>query len=437
MEKKIGLISGIIIGIVLWIVAIFFLLLISNVAAIIGGIGLAIVIGILEIYLILAPNNFIFARVDEGTARVVVGAGAFKKALIQWKGYTFDENWNVVKEDENHKEPWHPLGGIRFYGIPPFRQIYCYNFKWTHLHQDGIVKSHDEWICHVLLKRDLYVVQIPLSTEKQAEDINGMPLGISMVFPIRVVNVYEVIFYYKRWLLMITGTVEALMREFVARYRYKEDLLDMRAGTGIEKIQIKNGIVKDKSMWKNKNKPEAEAKAGEDLKEKFWQELAEKLSEKAKEEGGEVRLAEEGNIRAFGAEIIKQGFGVISIEPSEEYRRLTTLTYETEQKKKARILEGEAEREAISQETSKALIKMLSDLSGRTEEEAQKWLNEQMEINTEVKKLILEANLEWIDQEMAKRSGGKGITYIKTAGTGLTGLEALIALAKKFINEEK
>ena len=192
---------------------------------VIGG----IIVPIALVYFFLAKENLWFTFVEEGTVKAVVTGGEFRKFLIAWKGHTFKitkerrqkeakDNWEIVEG----REPPHLFGGLRFYGLWPIDQIFEYKFRWTHLHEDGKAVSHDEWLDFALLKTDLYVIEYPLTEKEAAEDIDGVPLGINLVMPIRIVNPYVALFVARRWLPLITGVAKATLRAFVAKYRFKD-----------------------------------------------------------------------------------------------------------------------------------------------------------------------------------------------------------------------
>lgn len=124
------------------------------------------------VYFGLAEDNLFFTFVKEGTAKVVVKGDQVIKILIQWKGYTLDEQWNVVKEGipmkdgkkvplgtpgaKIYKEKCHPLGGFRYYGFWPIKDIYIYGFTWTGIKEDGKIIHHEkEVLDYILLRRRL------------------------------------------------------------------------------------------------------------------------------------------------------------------------------------------------------------------------------------------------------------------------------------------
>jgi len=302
----------------------------------VAAVGFAVIF-FFFIYYFLAPRNMWFTFIKEGTAKTVVKGDAVEKFLIQWSDYTFnykeertEEKWQIIEGEEKHL-----FGGLRLYSIFfPLYDIFVYRHKWTHLHENGEVVSHDEWLDFVFLKEDMYVIEIPLVEEEDklegAEDINGLPLGIQIVVPMRIVNPYVAVFRVRRWLPMISGIVESRLRRFVANFRYKEDLLNMSAGSDIEELHKSTGVA-----------AEFRAEAGEDLWKKFWQLLEEDL----KEEGGET--GSKDTIRLYGVEINKPKSRILKINPPASYRKLTTLQYEAERQKERIEIEAEAEKERI------------------------------------------------------------------------------------------
>jgi len=297
--------------------------------------GIVIIVFLLTWYW-LAPTNRFSTFVKEGSAKLIVKGDAFEKALIQYQERTFlyrkkqvegDEKWEVVEG----KEPQHLFGGLRLYSLLyPLFDVYIYHHRWTHLHEDGSIKTHDKWLDYVFLKEDLYVIELPLQEEGGVEDINGMPMGIKVILPMKIVNPYIAVFRVRRWLPMITGIIQARFRRFVANYRYKEDLLNMRVGVGIKEVQKKAGVPKD-----------SQNKEGDDLYQKLWDEIEKDFED----EGGKV---DKKVIRVYGVEINKKGARILEINPGKDYRRFTTMQYEAEKEKERTITQANAEKERLN-----------------------------------------------------------------------------------------
>jgi len=294
-------------------------------------------------YFVLAPLKIDFTFVDESSGQAVVRGGQLVKFLITWADHTFRKtaegkqsteaaNWEVVKG----KEPFHLFGGLRMYSWKwPLDRILEYHQEWTHLHEDGKAKSHKEDMFHILLSLDLYVIEYPLTSKEAAEDIDGVPIGLQVILPMQTVNPYVALFVVRRWLAIITGVVKATLRPFFAHYRYREDLLGLRAGKGIEQKQEEAGVPLEKR-----------AKAGDDLRQKMFEEIGAALARRAKEEGANIEERQEG-LYMFGVLIKKEGMDLLNIEPDPSYREATTLKYRAERDKEKKIVDAEGEEARI------------------------------------------------------------------------------------------
>jgi len=192
----------------------------------------------LLVWFVLAPRNLWFTFVKEGTAKIVVKGDKFEKALIQWEGYTFDKEWNVVKG----KESWHPFGGLRYYGFWPLCDIYIYDFAWTNVEQDGTVKHHPkETLDYILLKEDVYYFKV-----EKAEDKELLPLELEIVMTVRVVNPYKALFRVQNWLETIINRARPAVRDAVTQKRYDELIKDKEAvGKEIYKILTRRKLLEE------------------------------------------------------------------------------------------------------------------------------------------------------------------------------------------------
>jgi hypothetical protein len=208
------------------------------------------------IYFVLAPRNMFFTLIDEGRAKIVVKAKGFNKCLIQWKGQTFDykkphpEKWTVLEEkpDKGIKEPWHIFGGLRFYGLWPIWDIHAYKFKWTSIAEGGQPKSRKEWLAYVLLKEDVYFVEI-----SDAEDKNLLPLKIELVLTVRIINPYKARFNIQDWLEAVVNRTQPLVRRYVASKEYSSliEELDITSEDIENKLKEENLIGDEGEFYKD------------------------------------------------------------------------------------------------------------------------------------------------------------------------------------------
>ena len=186
-------------------------------------IAFAIVIAALVILIpiltwkVLAPRDMFCGFVDEGTTVILVIAGKFWKAIMQWEGHDYDPDWNVIPVPAGGRKPWHPFGGLRFYGIYPLVQRYFYKFRWTSPRQDGTEESHEEILYSVLLKDFPYILRITA-----AENIDMVPLSFTLIVTARVVNPRKAMFDVQDWLEMLVSQLNPAFRAYVATRTFEE-----------------------------------------------------------------------------------------------------------------------------------------------------------------------------------------------------------------------
>ena len=198
-------------------------------------------------YFVLARYNVYFTITEEGQAKHVLRAGRFRKTIIQWKGYTLDEEWNVVPigvpvknglevepETEGAKiyqqlSGFHRFlmgnlfGGFWFYGIWPLDAIHTYEFEWTGLSPAGEPVHHPkEKLDYIPLKEDVY-----FRSQPAIEDKNKVPLYIELALPIRVFNPVKAAFRIENWLEAVLNRIVAELREIIGELAY-EDILAKR-----------------------------------------------------------------------------------------------------------------------------------------------------------------------------------------------------------------
>ena len=335
-------------GIVGWIVGSFI------VGQIVFWVGLLVmpIYSVLLVYYNLAPRDMIFTFVKEGTGIVVTRGGEFDKIIISWKERTIDPNtWDVIEAPDMKIGLF---GGLRYWGVPPFQKIFTYAQSWTHLHEDGEIKEHKEPLDYVLLKQDFYIFRIPLTEKKAAQDINGISVDVSLVIPMQTVNAYEALFGPRRWLAAISGTVKPVLKRFVAKFRYKEDLFDMRAGEGIEELQMAKGIIKEEN-----GEITSVSKRGDDLRDLLWGELKNVFP------GARIQMMDgEEYLRIYGVLLKRKGTDILEAETSPEYRKMVTAEYEAKQKAKMTVIEGEAKGRAIINKVIDPVWKIAKQLAG-------------------------------------------------------------------------
>ncbi|PIZ89156.1 MAG: hypothetical protein COX90_00855 [Candidatus Nealsonbacteria bacterium CG_4_10_14_0_2_um_filter_38_17] len=188
----------------------------------------------------LAPMNRFFTFMKETTSKIVVRGDAFEKGLIQWRGWTLDSEWNVVREGTIDprtgrilREPWHPFGGLRYYGLWPLLDIRVYKLRWKGLKltegKKQEIKFYDEWLDHILLSPDVYPVSV-----SEAETMYGeerIKVDAEFLVTMRVINPYKVLYRAPlNWIETLTSRLEALFRGFIANVTFDE-LIGLRGNS--------------------------------------------------------------------------------------------------------------------------------------------------------------------------------------------------------------
>jgi regulator of protease activity HflC (stomatin/prohibitin superfamily) len=171
---------------------------------------------------------FRFTFVKEGTAKVIVRWGAFKKVVMAWDGYELNEDWDVnVIEPQRRRQRRRPLfGGLRFVGIWPFDRVFRYKFRWRDIQlEKGEEKviPHEEVIDYILLRPDVYYTDIKDAETKPPERI---PLTVQWLVTIRVINPYKALFKApSNWNENVMSRLNSLFRDFVAHYSADQILM--------------------------------------------------------------------------------------------------------------------------------------------------------------------------------------------------------------------
>jgi hypothetical protein len=280
----------------------------------IGGTFLTSVFNLLLVYFWWAPNNFCFTFVAEGTAKHIVAGKAYCKTLIEWAGHELVKTKSRGKEIGDVIEIKEVpkgfslkrftgkfslrrtirkyLGGLRCYGLWPFRDVLIFEFGWINRTQDGQIKKHPkETMDYLLLKDDVFAIEV-----KDAEGKDKLHVNILLILTLRVVNPYKASFVIQNWLETVINRIVPAVRNEYTKDTYA------------------NWISQDK-----------------DLAERIMVKLQGFLNKEFKKRYGiEARAIE-----------------VIDINPGKGYRELTLKEFTAEQEEKATIVNARAEAQRV------------------------------------------------------------------------------------------
>jgi len=228
-----------------------------------------IMVNLLYVYLVLAPNNVFFTFVPTETVKFVVSGGQLVTIFCSSLNYALDSLYNIVdeatgefpdddygvkdlllyqckikKEDlekktDKEKEAINSIiekeakkildkekgtvrtgfsllkyKGLHFYGIWPMRQILEWNFRWSSIRENNEIISRQEAIENMILRSDFYA-----STLSEAEDKNLIPLNILFSVEILIRNPARALFAVQNWLeashLIVKTEIRNSLREKV------------------------------------------------------------------------------------------------------------------------------------------------------------------------------------------------------------------------------
>lgn len=176
-------------------------------------------------YFVLAPFNVYFTIIEEKQAKNVMRAGKFWKCIMQWEGYWFDEEWNVVplRKPLNWFHRFllgNLFGGFWFYGFWPIDAIWTYDFEFKGVEADGVTpKSYSlKGIDYVPLAPGIYFEEVI-----DAEDKDRTPITVRLLLTIRVFNPYRAIFrVLGPWIKIVLGRTVPAVRVRVGTELYEE-----------------------------------------------------------------------------------------------------------------------------------------------------------------------------------------------------------------------
>lgn len=192
---------------------------------------MVIIAGAYSVYVYFAPKDLFWGGAREGTARIVVtgpkGRATFVKAIMSFKGYKFDKDWNIVPDKTFHEGKKSVLeqiglGGIYWIGIPHIRSIYEYFFSWSTLLPNGKLDPHEiNNLDHISLKEDTYGTLLP-----KAETGKSMvPIDVTLLITSQIVNPRKALFEVDHWLQNVINIAKVPVLAHIATMDNPRELL--------------------------------------------------------------------------------------------------------------------------------------------------------------------------------------------------------------------
>lgn len=179
------------------------------------------------VYFDLAPRNYFFTFVQEGTVKIIVKGGQVSNILINTAGYTLNRSWDIVQGWE-----FHLFGGLRFYGIWPIYDVYVYEFSWTSVAESGELRKHvKELLDYALTRFAVYYAIV-----EDIVDSDLLPLKVELLLTIRIVNPYRALFAVQDWLKVVVNRLAPVVRGVVNNVSY-ERLVTAPDTSATEEVQ--------------------------------------------------------------------------------------------------------------------------------------------------------------------------------------------------------
>ena len=180
----------------------------------------AIAFGVLATTYVLAEHNIFVTVVKEGTAKAILRWKRFHRLAMSYRGNDFNADWNVVAAEEPQQRSQSRLfgwtSGLRWVGIPFVNSVHSYRFKWTSYEDEKIV-SKEETIDFILVQDDVYYAFVD-----EAETKGMVPVNVSLLLTLRVVNPYKALYRVQHWLEATQNRIKPAFRSFVALKEFEE-----------------------------------------------------------------------------------------------------------------------------------------------------------------------------------------------------------------------
>lgn len=190
-----------------------------------------------------------FTDVEEGTAKIVVRRGKYRKMLLTKKGYKIGVDEEIVPLADNEEAPsqlpwWlQPLkdilGGLQFVGWWPLDKVYTYNHDWIKINSDGTAEDrHEENVDFTLVRDYVYGIRV-----LRAEDSDLIPLDVLLSVRGEITNPFKWHFRVKDGFRTLVGRTVPYVRDFISEKPYEKHQRE-----GELEQDIKNELTNDRIL---------------------------------------------------------------------------------------------------------------------------------------------------------------------------------------------
>jgi regulator of protease activity HflC (stomatin/prohibitin superfamily) len=208
-----------------------------------------IVLGIAAFILFCPQIGFLgpyFTIVKEGTAKVVLRFGAYKKTLLCWKDHDVTEDGEIIDA------PGKKSRGLQFVGFRRIDTLLIYKFRWKDIQ---LVEGEEKEQFHeverdwVLVRPDVYIITIKRAETRSPE---RFPINVQFAYTLRICNVRKATLVAPpNWFEDATVRLNAAHRTFIASRELKDILLLKKGEVKITKEEIDKEFIEDvlEKVW--------------------------------------------------------------------------------------------------------------------------------------------------------------------------------------------
>lgn len=189
----------------------------------------------------LAKSDILVTEIEEGSAKAIMKSESFLRFVMSFEDHHLNDpeaawyddrfpEWEVHRRNpsesasrafDNRSGLMHWLG-LYFVGIPPFRNVHTYEFKWNEMKLNMETHKEDVWSrdCptdFIYVKDFAYVVVLD-----GAETEEGIPLDVQYQLVVKITNPYKALFKVDDWMQVLTGIANRRARNYIGGRGYDQ-----------------------------------------------------------------------------------------------------------------------------------------------------------------------------------------------------------------------
>lgn len=246
----------------------------------------------------LAKHDKFLTYVKEGEAKIVVVGESYVQTLLSLNGHVVGDDEYIIaaNQEKGFLREWF---GVYFMGINPYRKIHTYGLRWVAYQPKADGSGGKEPVTKnaVALSSTFVKDKVYYGKASGVETKEGLPLTVEFLVTLKVVSPYKAIFLISNWVEAAIDRTTQQVRVYIGTKGYRE-LVEKETSKPIEG---------------------------------FSGYIAEALGEVFRKD--------------YGIQFVS--CDILSIDPPESYREITTTAYTAEQNATAVTTKAKADATAI------------------------------------------------------------------------------------------